>query len=542
MHWFDNLSLRGKLFFNFLLSGGVLIGAIVFCLMQIRVVGQNTDEIAQNWLPSVGAAGEISQLRLRVRVRSLEYMLASSPEEKGKIEKSLNELNETLNKSLKKYEPLISSQEEREIHQQVVAAVADYKASVDKAINAVHAGRDEEAQQLRRGEWVTIANKLRDKTDALAELNSKGANAAALKAETDVNKAIWGGSLALVVAVLMAFAVSTFIAFRMRSQLERALLATRRIADGDLTGLLPESSKDEVGAMVAAVGEMQQALRRTMGDTLAAVREIGTASDALNHSVQLIDESASIQSNAASAIAANIEQLTVSINHISDSTNQAAGLAKASDDQAAKGDHAIGTLVAQISQVANVVRSTADQMQTLKLESEKISSIVAVIRDIADQTNLLALNAAIEAARAGETGRGFAVVADEVRKLAERTATSTREIAGMVTAIQQSTVDVVQHVGAGVALVDSSVSLAREAGEAIGQLRQMAEQVSDVMRDLDSGLREQSAASTDVALKVEQIATQTEEASAIAHETSGAAARMERTAQHMQEVVSRFRL
>lgn len=542
MNWFDNLSIRYKLVLNFVASGGVLIVAVIFCVLQIQSVGKDTKEIAGNWLPAVQAVGEISQLRLRYRVRSLEYMLPGSAEEKSKIEGSLGKLDESLHESLKAYEKLISSDQERAIYQDTVKAAEAYKASVLKAIALARAGKEDEAQQLRRTEWVSTANSMRDKTDALAKLNREGADLASVNAEKKVDSAFVGGVSALLAGIVLALLVSYLIARRMGSQLDAAVLVAGHIAAGDLRSELPPASSDEVGKLIAAVGEIQASLRSAMGDTLTSAEQIREASKSLNHAVQLIDQSASIQSTASSAIAANVEELTVSINHISDSTNEASRLATASDEQASLGNKAIATLVSHIGEVAGVVRQAAEQMNDLKQESEKISSIVAAIRDIADQTNLLALNAAIEAARAGETGRGFAVVADEVRKLAERTAHSTGEITAMVSAIQQSTGRVVSEVAQGVELVDSSVLLAQQAGDSIAQLRQMAQQVADVVREVDNGLREQSAASTDVAVKIEQIATQAEEASAVAHETSQAADSMDQTAHYMQQVVARFKI
>jgi uncharacterized protein Yka (UPF0111/DUF47 family) len=103
---------------------------------------------------------------------------------------------------------------------------------------------------------------------------------------------------------------------------------------------------------------------------------------------------------------------------------------------------AIERISGNLRQMAERTQDTAAKVEHLNERTSQIGGIVNLIKEIADQTNLLALNAAIEAARAGEQGRGFAVVADEVRKLAERTTAATGEISGLVSAIQQETLDV----------------------------------------------------------------------------------------------------
>jgi len=192
--------------------------------------------------------------------------------------------------------------------------------------------------------------------------------------------------------------------------------------------------------------------------------------------------------------------------------------------------------------IAERGRESASTGASLGARSDQIGAIVGTIEDIADPTNLLALNAAIEAARAGEQGRGFAVVADEVRALAERTTRATKEIGGMIKAIQSETSGAVNSMESGVKVVEQGMESSRKSGQALQEILESINEVTMQVHQIATAAEEQTAVTGEISTNIHQITDVVHDTARGAHETAAAASRLSTLANDLQAIVGHFKL
>ena len=363
----------------------------------------------------------------------------------------------------------------------------------------------------------------------------------------DVETEFWKGVLSLggislallVVLSLIGWRVSAGILQQLGGEPAEATAVMQQVAAGDLTAAV---GKRPEGSLLHALGTMVAALRELVKEINVGANQVVQNAEQISIASREVSLAAEHQSDATSAMAAAIEELTVSSNHISESASETEQDSLTAMTEAGEGSQRVEQATVAIQKIATTVAEASRQIHELEDRTKQVSSIANVIKDIAGQTNLLALNAAIEAARAGEQGRGFAVVADEVRKLAERTSSATIEIEQMIVGIQKDTIGAVSAMNSALPEVEHGVELAGSASASLRTIEAGAGRTLGRVREVADATREQSAASISIAQRVETIAQMVEETSSTIRGTAETANQLERIAQGLKAQIGRFRV
>jgi methyl-accepting chemotaxis protein len=239
---------------------------------------------------------------------------------------------------------------------------------------------------------------------------------------------------------------------------------------GDLSARVPLDCKDEVGQMASAFNAMQAGYQRVVGIVAQSAARLDEGAERLAGSMRDVRKGMLEQQSETEQAATAINEMSATVHHIAEHTADTRDQSKTAEQLAHSGQQVVNKVAQSIAGLSSGVQQTAQMIERLAADSQKISGVVSEIHGIAEQTNLLALNAAIEAARAGEMGRGFAVVADEVRNLAKRVQESTDEITQMINTLQSGTRDAVEFMQDSSFKADECVKQADEAGQALSAI------------------------------------------------------------------------
>ncbi|WP_323004072.1 methyl-accepting chemotaxis protein [Denitromonas sp.] len=343
----------------------------------------------------------------------------------------------------------------------------------------------------------------------------------------------------LILIVALSYVLVRSIVRQIGGEPSYAVETMQAVAQGDLR--VTVDNKGDANSLLGTLGKTVEQLRTMMAEIGRNAEEVAGSSRQISGVARDVADKAHQQSDATSSIAAGVEEMTVSINHISDSARETETNSSNAAKLAERGEaRAIGAADG-MRRIATTVDSASGKIQELVGRANEIGSIANVIKEIAAQTNLLALNAAIEAARAGEQGRGFAVVADEVRGLAERTATATVQIEGMIQGIQEDTNGAVSVMGTVATEVKAGVDQVQGAADSLREIREGTNIALARISDVASATTEQSAASTLIAQQVENIAGMVEGTSDAMRKTVDSVARLEKLSAELHALVGRFR-
>jgi methyl-accepting chemotaxis protein len=540
-----NLRISTRLALGFGLIALIFIAVAVFIEIQSVRMSASAHEIRALTQPKVDAIADLNDAVQRVRVYSRSAIIETEDAAIQKVRVELEGYVGKADEAVKRLGALValpgSEEAERALFAQLEQRLQAFRGISQEVLALGLVNRNTEANELLHSTHGPAAIALNEASMALRErvrLRNDSAIAALEDSANALTRAVLiAGALFIVAAIVVSLIITRSIS----SQLGYTLSAVRRIADGDLTTDLRPEGESEPAQVLRAVQSMQQSLRgmvRTIGE---ATGKLGDSAAHLSGATQQVRLASDSQAELAAAMAASLEELSTSITHVSELSNEARDASHVAGEHASDGAGDIGRMVGQIREVTEGIESSAQRALELGSEVAHITRIVHVIRDVADQTNLLALNAAIEAARAGEMGRGFAVVADEVRKLAEQSARSATEITDMVTRIQSGATEVSSTMQSTVQRVHAGLATAEQGRAKVLDIDAHARRVAGTIGEVSGGLQEQAVASQDLARRVEQIVQVVEENASAAASVASSASELASLSEQLQGEVSRFR-
>lgn len=312
-------------------------------------------------------------------------------------------------------------------------------------------------------------------------------------------------------------------------------------ADGDLTVSAPVTA-DVFGNIADAYNLMMSSLADLMLGVRRSANEVGSEAR------RLLDIFKTMEMGAESQMT-QVKQTTEAVDETSATTQEIAQKAKVAQEASLKVDTVTsqghGLVVQNIEGMQMIriaVQTINKKMKSLSERLLEIGTISQLISEVASRTTILAMNASIEAARAGAQGRGFLVIADEIKTLADKSSEATKQINGVIKAIQAEASEVTSALDEETKTVETQTRLAHDTGEAFTDIEKAVGDSKAVVSEIFGMAQRQRELTNTMVLSMEEVQRVSLQALALVKNSATISHGLNKMSESLLGSVSKFRL
>lgn len=347
------------------------------------------------------------------------------------------------------------------------------------------------------------------------------------------------GDVAEVVQALSAESREQFARIQVANELMGSI--NSQAQDVSQSARLLNEKIDESGSSVLELGAAGDDLKQTASILSAKVEEVSESIEQMVRSVKEVGITTEQLSEVSEETSSSMEEMASAMRAVDASAETTARLSHVVVEKAELGQTRVSQTITGMDAIREATDTAERVIRGLGARTGEIGGILDVIDDVAEETNLLALNAAIIAAQAGEQGRAFSVVADEIKDLADRVLASTKEIGGLIKAVQDESENAIGAIEAGSNSVMSGVDLSAEAGRTLEEITDASRESGTRIAEIVTSVQEQSRAASHVVGLMERVRESAERIASSGQDQGRSHDVVHRSALTMKEVAQQVR-
>ncbi len=278
-----NIKIGQRLTIAFGLLALIILLLGVASLRNINKMHEMERQVANNWMPTLDALSKLNLALTRYRVATLRAVVDPSNANLDSMEARFDTLEADIASAEAAYETLVDeSHDDRAAYDRLQIAKQEYMDLAKQVFELLRSGNHDEARRILDQQVHAQGDEVTRHLLTIGDSSTKGVRDATALSNDAYESSRMIIAVSLVVSLIVSILLALITTRSITLPIATAVIATEKVATGDLTQSIDSSGSDEPAQLLSALARMQASLRSAISQISDSATQLAAATEELH--------------------------------------------------------------------------------------------------------------------------------------------------------------------------------------------------------------------------------------------------------------------